>query len=677
MITIKLFLASSSELKGDRQEFEIFINRKNKDLVAKGVFLELVVWEDFLDAVSQTRLQDEYDKEISNCDIFVMLFWTKVGQYTKEEFETAFGQFKVTNKPSIFTYFKDADISTASANEEDLMSLWAFKKKLSALGHFFSVYKNVDELKYKFNRQLDELAGIKEGTAKHAPAGYQTAASIVRYSGKQRDRAHSQTQAIWRQLEQVLCQPGLNAPAGLHAFEYVLRPHTRTRDLTLEQKRILYGGVPRSNFRLSPPALVAWGLAFQRELVDTIYTGVLHDAGRFTSHTIIAHPGQGKTLSLAQLLVRFCDTPGFWTFWSFSCDVPFATEHGERCVHAYREVFQAAGVMPARIVFIFDDLHRRTDFGAIEEFHSWCEFLDDPSGPAISIICGCGQREVSLSAGNAFSLRLTAIDEDRLFHSLTETDPILARKIHSSLDELLGAFPARQIYKDDVQSFTDHIIQHCDPVPDFEPNWISDLNSETPLVRRLIPIVAVPQLLDLAVPEHLANAAAEFEYGEGPSPAMVLASSRLLSRGKASDEEDEDRWGGYVLRSPRYAKSVLGRLQEASLTETFAALVRHSFARSRSNFHSWLATDAEFVRLIFQRLARWEYNRLANVADGMQRVADGKRIANVLFSEFGEPIASLLKETLLHGGCEAHVGAGERSITRHGRRWLARDRAYD
>ena len=36
-----------------------------------------------------------------------------------------------------------------------------------------------------------------------------------------------------------------------------------------------------------------------------------------------------------------------------------------------------------------------------------------------------------------------------------------------------------------------------------------------------------------------------------------------------------------------------------------------------------------------------------------------------------------LVETLLHGGCDARVGAGERSITRHGRRWLARDRAYD
>jgi hypothetical protein len=154
----KIFLASSSELKEDRKEFEIFINRKNKDWVSQGVFIELTVWEDFLDALSKTRLQDEYNKAIRECDIFVMLFFTKVGQYTEEEFETAFGQFKTTNKPFIFTYFKDAAISTGSANKKDLMSLWAFQEKLDALGHFYTVYKNIDELKFKFNQQLDKLA---------------------------------------------------------------------------------------------------------------------------------------------------------------------------------------------------------------------------------------------------------------------------------------------------------------------------------------------------------------------------------------------------------------------------------------------------------------------------------------------------------------------------------------
>ncbi|MDQ3773682.1 MAG: toll/interleukin-1 receptor domain-containing protein [Pseudomonadota bacterium] len=145
-------------MKEDRKEFEIFINRKNKDWVEQGVFLELIVWDDFLDAVSKTRLQDEYNKAIRECDIFVMLFCTKVGQYTEEEFETAFGQFKATNKPFIFTYFKDAEIRTGSANQKDLMSLWAFQKKLDTLGHFKTVYKNIEGLKFHFNQQLDKLA---------------------------------------------------------------------------------------------------------------------------------------------------------------------------------------------------------------------------------------------------------------------------------------------------------------------------------------------------------------------------------------------------------------------------------------------------------------------------------------------------------------------------------------
>lgn len=159
MVTkVKLFLASSDELLEDRKEFEIFINRKSKDWVDKRVFIELLLWEDALESMSRTRLQDEYNHRIRSCDLFVMLFFTKVGQYTEEEFETAFGQFQSTNKPFIFTYFKDAPINTGSINREDLMSLLAFQKKLDELGHFYSTYTDTNELAYKFNRQLDKLA---------------------------------------------------------------------------------------------------------------------------------------------------------------------------------------------------------------------------------------------------------------------------------------------------------------------------------------------------------------------------------------------------------------------------------------------------------------------------------------------------------------------------------------
>ena len=174
-MTTKIFLASSAELKEDRIAFEILINRKNKTWKDQGVRLELIVWEDFVDAMSQTRLQDEYNKAIRECDIFVMLFFTKVGQYTAEEFETAFGQFKATHKPFIFTYFKDAPISTGSADMKDLTSLLAFREKLAALGHFCTVYKNIEGLQLHFLQQLDKLAA--SGFIEFKPQGTEAGAS--------------------------------------------------------------------------------------------------------------------------------------------------------------------------------------------------------------------------------------------------------------------------------------------------------------------------------------------------------------------------------------------------------------------------------------------------------------------------------------------------------------------
>ncbi len=151
-----IFLASSSELKDDRDQFEIYIGRKNKQLFEKGIFFELILWEDFLDAMSQTRLQDEYNKAISECDIFIMLFFTKVGKYTEEEFDKAFSRFKATSKPKVFTYFKNAPVLTGNLNE-DIISLLQFKNKLFQLGHYITTYTSIDDLKFQFDQQLDKL----------------------------------------------------------------------------------------------------------------------------------------------------------------------------------------------------------------------------------------------------------------------------------------------------------------------------------------------------------------------------------------------------------------------------------------------------------------------------------------------------------------------------------------
>jgi internalin A len=155
--TIKIFLASSSELKEDREKFEQAIRRKNDIWLKKGIYLEPIMWENFIDSMSQTRLQDEYNKAAAKSNIFVMLFWTKVGIYTAEEFEKAFGKFKETGKPRIYTYFKNAPINPGDENQDDTNSRFAFQKKLRDLGHYQTVYKNTEGLILHFFNQLEKL----------------------------------------------------------------------------------------------------------------------------------------------------------------------------------------------------------------------------------------------------------------------------------------------------------------------------------------------------------------------------------------------------------------------------------------------------------------------------------------------------------------------------------------
>ena len=153
-----IFLASSAELLEDRQALQRLIDNRNKTWVGQGAHLVLRQWEDFIDAMSPTRLQDEYNRVVQGCDVFVMLFFTKVGQHTAEEFEVAFKQFQASAKPVIYTYFKSAPIDIDTVSAADLASREAFKAKLLALDHFHTAYKSTAELELHFWRQLEKLA---------------------------------------------------------------------------------------------------------------------------------------------------------------------------------------------------------------------------------------------------------------------------------------------------------------------------------------------------------------------------------------------------------------------------------------------------------------------------------------------------------------------------------------
>lgn len=155
--TIRIFLASASELREDCDEFELYFRQQNDDWIKRGLYLEVVRWENFLDAISEKGLQEEYNAALRACDICLCLFATKAGKFTKREFDAAYTQFKAEGKPKIWTYFKKATINTASVNIADLNSLDRFKKKLNALGHYHTQYDSIEHLKRQFRDQLDKL----------------------------------------------------------------------------------------------------------------------------------------------------------------------------------------------------------------------------------------------------------------------------------------------------------------------------------------------------------------------------------------------------------------------------------------------------------------------------------------------------------------------------------------
>jgi internalin A len=159
---VRIFLASSSELKEDRDAFELYFRQRNDQLLDQGIVLEIVRWENFLDAMSETRLQDEYNAEIRACDVFIGLFFTKTGRFTEEEFDVAHRQFKETGKPRLYAFFKNSEVKTGSLRKDDLKSLWAFQEKLNLLGHFYTNYDNIEHLKRQFRDQLELLGPLSE-----------------------------------------------------------------------------------------------------------------------------------------------------------------------------------------------------------------------------------------------------------------------------------------------------------------------------------------------------------------------------------------------------------------------------------------------------------------------------------------------------------------------------------
>ena len=149
MKTIKVFVASSEELCEERKELSDLFAHLNRVFKCRGIELEISKWEFLDESMGPLRKQEEYNREIKTCDMCLVLYWTKIGDYTSEELQTAYNELLAGRKPyKLYIYFKE--VGEIGKDVVDFKA--SFEKRY---GHFYCKYENIDTLKLRFVLQLE------------------------------------------------------------------------------------------------------------------------------------------------------------------------------------------------------------------------------------------------------------------------------------------------------------------------------------------------------------------------------------------------------------------------------------------------------------------------------------------------------------------------------------------
>jgi hypothetical protein len=142
--TVRIFIASSAELKEERDKCVLLINHLNKS--HKHLHLEPVEWEhDIIHAnfLGHETIQDAINPKLKESDLAIFVFYSKIGKYTRQEFDFATKEGK-----KIFSFFK-AGFSPNKATLSAYSKLLDFKESLNEI----VLYKEYIDLT-DFEKQL-------------------------------------------------------------------------------------------------------------------------------------------------------------------------------------------------------------------------------------------------------------------------------------------------------------------------------------------------------------------------------------------------------------------------------------------------------------------------------------------------------------------------------------------
>ena len=140
MTKIHIFLGSSlDELHLDSETMGNYVRKLNDIYMDRDIWIQLDRGDEL----------EEYNEEIGQSDIFLVLFYNQAGQDTIEQFHKALEQFQNTGAPAILIFFRQGE------GYDPKQSVLEFMDDLGEqLGHYFKKYTHIDTVKLTLLLQM-------------------------------------------------------------------------------------------------------------------------------------------------------------------------------------------------------------------------------------------------------------------------------------------------------------------------------------------------------------------------------------------------------------------------------------------------------------------------------------------------------------------------------------------
>ncbi len=148
---VSIFVASSGELKEEREKFIEVVNSINK--VFEHLKLEVVRWETDLESGSykKKKIQEAIDPLLEKSQIVFVLVYSKIGEFTLEEYN-----FAIEKEKKVFLYFKQGFSPKNPGESKNHLEVLEFRDRIEKENKLlFRDYKTIDQFKLFIREDLE------------------------------------------------------------------------------------------------------------------------------------------------------------------------------------------------------------------------------------------------------------------------------------------------------------------------------------------------------------------------------------------------------------------------------------------------------------------------------------------------------------------------------------------